>query len=161
MTASFTIRIRRADREVELQGTEEFVRELAGELLDQYLGPPVAGELQAKERLPKTVPPVEGVRGRPRGFRELLAAAGDVTAAERCVLAAYTLYSQGTSTFDKDSVLQLFDESFERQPNFWREIPKAARQGWVMKAPGEPRTFKLTNAGIARVRELVGQVEDV
>ena len=151
MTVPFAIRVRRGDREVEVHGSEEFVREMLDELLEEHLRPaprPLAG-----------APSVAGVEE--QTFRELLNAAPNATAAERCVIAAHVLFARGQQSFGRDEVVQLFEEAMERQPNFYREVPNAVRSGWLTRAQGEAdgKRFRLTASGVARVRELVGAQE--
>ena len=154
----FAIRVRRGDREVEVQGpTEEWVRDMVTELIEEHF-PAAPGTAL----VPTTATPAPAAVGNAdtRTFRELLIAAQGSTAAEKLLLAAYYLAQQGQLTFGRDDVTRAFEEAMESHINFHREVKAANQRGWVTRA-SEPNRFRLVTGGIARARELTGAGEAV
>jgi hypothetical protein len=97
-------------------------------------------------------------------FRDMLNTAARATVADKVVLAGYFLMSEGNDAFDARAAAELFDSAYESKPNFSRELEKAAKAGWLMKArtaDGRRNAFKLTHRGAERVREVVNLQEGV
>jgi hypothetical protein len=156
MTTNFVIRVRRGDREVEVQGpSEEFVREVLTELVEEHLNTGTAVTTVAPGTRSGEAS-TNGQGGDTRSFRDLLNAAPSSTAAEKCLLAAYLLHQQGQPSFGSDDVNRVFDEAMERQINFHREVRTAVQRGWAARAQGDAR-YRIVHSGILRVRELTGE----
>lgn len=154
-STTYAIRVRRGDREVEVQGpSEEFVREVLTELVEEHLTTS-AGTIAAPVGRAGEAS-TNGQGGDTRTFRELLNAAPSASAAEKCLLAAYVLHQQGEPSFGSDDVNRVFDEAMERQINFHREIRTAVQRGWAARAQGDAR-YRIVHSGILRVRELSGE----
>lgn len=164
-TTAFEVRVRRGDREVEVQGpTEEFVRELLTELVEEHFQSAPRTSLAPES----VAAPADGgnadsgnAAGDDRSLQELVNAAPRASAAEKVALAAYVLRGRGQDSFGRDDVRRLFDEAMERDINFHREVTKAARRGHVMRAMGGVNRYRLTNTGLAHVRNLTGATEVV
>jgi hypothetical protein len=166
-TVQYTIRVRQGDREVEVAGTEEFVREMIPELIATHLDPPdfvvssVEGPVSAAA-LSIGNGPVAAIPQVAPSFRDMLNTAARATAAEKVLLAGYFIMSQGNETFDAGSASELFDSAYETKPNFSREFEKAAKRGYMIKVrggDGRRLLFRLTHRGIGRVRELMNLQE--
>jgi hypothetical protein len=154
MTA-YALRVRRGDREVEVQGpSEEWVREMLTELVEEHI--PAAGAAVVSAAAGAAV--MTAGDGDGRTFRELLIAAPGCTAAEKLLLAAYSLAQQGHLTFGRDDVTRAFEDAMETQVNFHRELKAANQRGWITRA-SEPNRFRLVSGGVARVRDLTGTAE--
>ena len=155
--SEFSIRVRRGDREVEVQGpTEEWVRDQLTELIEEHFTTtsttgqaPVGSGAESSTN-------GHGA-GDDRTFRELLNEAPSTSAAEKCLLAAYVAYQQGQPSFGSEDVTRQFTDAMEPQINFHREVKVAVRRGWVARA--EANRYRIVNAGINRVRELTGALE--
>jgi hypothetical protein len=170
------VRVRRGSIEVEVAGTEPFVREMSEALLREYLSdadyevvedaPDVSGASSTVARFVQT-PAGDAQFGMPTGistFREMLNEATTSTVAEKVIMAGYLVMAGGADGFGTPDLARHFDSAYERQPNFPREIAKAAKAGWLMKSTtGDDRRtqFKLTHRGIRRVQELLHSVEGV
>jgi hypothetical protein len=161
------IRIRQGNSEVEVAGTEQFVREMLAELVPLHIDSASAGSSRSEHSISSG--PVPTANGYPAGispiapsFRDMLNAAPRASAAEKVLLAGYFTMAEGNDTFDASSAIELFNSAYEKTPNFSREFEKAAKQGYMVKArggDGRRMSFRLTHRGIERVRQLANAEE--
>lgn len=178
----FVVRVRRGLVEVEVRGTETFVREMSSDLFDQYLVDDGAVEARDYEVVEEPARPRQGVpavsvQGQQllfapnpvmpplaMTFRDMLNGAGNPSAAERVLMAGYFLMAEGNEGFDAASAAELFTTAYESKPNFSREFERAAKLGWITRTrSNDPRrfTFRLTHRGIEHVRQLMNAKEPV
>lgn len=158
MSTGFSVRVRRGEREVEVSGTEEFVRDMFETLVEDYLTAPripAAGATQSESGGAALL----SLDGEPGQFRDLLNRAKGATAPQRCLMAAVVLYKQGVQSVGRDDIHRMFEEAMESQINFYREAGACVKAGWMTKVSGDEKRYRVTNSGLHKVNELAGVSE--